>query len=73
MRFSQVTWYKGDKEIAAAAGGDRRSDYNADYTAGIVHMELLSCGLEHAGRYTCRAENSKGADETHCNISIEGI
>lgn len=68
-----MSWYKGDKEIAAASGGDRRCDYNAEYTAGIVHLELFACGLEHAGRYTCRAENARGADETHCNINIEGI
>lgn len=68
----QVTWFKGDKEIAASSGGDRRSEYNAEYTAGIVYLEIFPCGLAHAGRYTCRAENSKGADETHCNVNIEG-
>ena len=42
-------------------------------TAGIVHLEIISCGLGHSGRYTCRAENERGTDDTSCSLVVEGI
>jgi hypothetical protein len=62
----KVTWYKGDREIAPNS-----SDYIIEQTVGISSLEITNCALADAGRYSCKAENARGFDETNCNVAVE--
>lgn len=61
-----MTWTKDGKELKA---GGR---YEISYSLGICSLEIQSCEMSDAGRYVCKAENSKGSLETSSKITIDG-
>ena len=62
-----MVWTKDGKEIKPK--DDR---YETEYSLGIASLSISSCEPGDAGRYTCRASNSKGEEETSCKITVEG-
>ncbi|CAH8497516.1 unnamed protein product [Schistosoma turkestanicum] len=38
---------------------------------GITSLEIYSCSESDSGRYSCRATNSRGEDETECKVIVE--
>lgn len=38
---------------------------------GIATLEIYSCNESHSGKYTCRASNKLGEDETVCKLIVE--
>lgn len=38
---------------------------------GISSLEIFSCNERHSGKYTCRASNKIGEDETACKLVVE--
>ncbi|KAK2158172.1 hypothetical protein LSH36_175g03003 [Paralvinella palmiformis] len=59
-----IIWTKDGKEIRSA------SKYELTYSLGICSLEMQTCEVEDGGRYTCRAENEKGTDETACKVTV---
>ena len=43
------------------------------FSLGLCSMEIMSCEEADAGRYTCRAENEKGYEETSCKVTVAGM
>ena len=62
----QIRWFKDGRELRS--GGN----VAITYSLGICSLELQACTLEDAGRYTLRAENSKGDAETQCKVTVNG-
>ena len=40
--------------------------------AGLLSLEVSKCIPEDGGKYSCRARNDEGGDETSCDILVEG-
>ena len=64
----QVTWYKDGSEIRSG-----RSGFEIVYSLGICSLETSCASLSDGGRYSCRAENDKGSDETNCKVTVAGM
>ena len=62
----EITWFKDHKELS-------KYDYTMTHADGVMTLEILSCKLDDAGRYTCKASNSLGEACTTCAVSIEGM
>lgn len=62
---AEIKWYRNGKELSKSQVAQSASD-------GVVTLEIASCGMEDAGKYTCRATNSLGEDETSCQVIMEG-
>ena len=62
----QVTCTKDGREIHH---GGR---YEVVTSVGICSLEISSCDVGDAGRYTCVAVNKLGRDETSCKITVNG-
>ncbi|XP_013785867.1 twitchin-like, partial [Limulus polyphemus] len=60
----QIKWFKNGKELS-------KYDYSIGFADSVVSLELPSCTVDDAGKYTCRAVNSLGEDETTCFIIVE--
>ncbi|VDK88875.1 unnamed protein product, partial [Dibothriocephalus latus] len=61
-----LTWYKDGREI-----GRDTPDYTVQTMLGISSLEIYSCSERHSGKYTCKATNSRGEDETGCKLVVE--
>ncbi|XP_071038443.1 twitchin-like [Parasteatoda tepidariorum] len=59
-----VKWFKDGKEL-------NKFDYNCSHADGVVTMEIVGCTVEDSGRYSCRATNALGEDETWCHVQVE--
>lgn len=59
-----ITWFKDGREL-------HKSDYNMTVAAGVVTLEILSCRLEDAGEYTCKASNAHGETQTTCSLIVD--
>ncbi len=62
-----MKWFKGEREIQPNSG-----DYVVEQSVGICSLEISSCELSNSGRFSCRAENERGSDETNCTLVVEG-
>ncbi|CAH8497117.1 unnamed protein product [Schistosoma turkestanicum] len=62
-----ITWYKNGKELRKGEG-----NYEIQQMLGITSLEIYSCSESDSGRYSCRATNSRGEDETECKVIVEG-
>lgn len=60
----KITWYKDGKEVRGGA------NVSLTYSLGICSLELQAATMEDAGRYSLRAENSKGEAETMCKVTV---
>ncbi|XP_023233613.1 myosin light chain kinase, smooth muscle-like [Centruroides sculpturatus] len=60
----EIKWFKDGREI-------NKYDYNVTHSDGVVILEILSCTMEDAGTYVCRATNKLGEDETTCHVIME--
>jgi uncharacterized membrane protein YgcG len=60
----EVIWSKNGKEIKP---GGR---YEVVTSLGICSLEVQTSEIEDAGRYSCRAVNSLGEEETICKLTI---
>ncbi|ESO03551.1 hypothetical protein HELRODRAFT_191869 [Helobdella robusta] len=61
---AKATWYKDGK--ALHVGGK----YNIDTSVGVCTLEVASCDVSDAGKFSCVAENELGSAETFCKISV---
>ncbi|CDS41841.2 expressed conserved protein [Echinococcus multilocularis] len=61
----QLTWFKDGHQI------ERGGDYDIQTMLGISSLEIYSCSEHHSGKYTCRASNKLGEDETVCKLVVE--
>ena len=62
----KVTWYKEGTQLKPG------SKYDLVLSLGICSLEISACEMEDAGRYTCKAENDKGEEETSCKVTVNG-
>ncbi|VDL60884.1 unnamed protein product, partial [Hymenolepis diminuta] len=60
-----LTWFKDGHQI------ERGGDYDIQTMLGISSLEIFSCKENHSGKYTCRASNKLGEDETVCKLIVE--
>lgn len=60
-----VQWRKDSRVLSKA-------EYNQTSKDGVVTLEITSCTLEDAGRYTCTVENHLGSAESTCNLIVSG-
>ncbi|KAM3173269.1 hypothetical protein ACTXT7_012839 [Hymenolepis weldensis] len=60
-----LTWFKDGHQI------ERGGDYDIQTMLGISSLEIFSCKENHSGKYTCRASNKLGEDETVCKLVVE--
>lgn len=63
----KITWYKENSEIDL-----NDSHYTIAYDTGVCTLEIVSCHINDAGTYSCKAENELGSDITSCNLIVEG-
>lgn len=61
-----MKWFKDGVEL-------NKFEYNTSHADGVVTLEIVGCTVEDTGRYSCRASNSLGEDETWCHVEVEGI
>ena len=61
-----MTWSKDGRELHH--GGK----YAIASSVDIHSLEISSCELADAGRYTCSAENRLGREETMCKVTVNG-
>ncbi|GIY64293.1 twitchin [Caerostris darwini] len=59
-----VKWFKDGKEL-------NKYEYNVSHADGVVTLEIVGCTVEDSGRYSCRASNALGEDETWCHVEVE--
>jgi len=43
------------------------------YEGGVASLAIAEVYAEDEGEYTCRATNTAGTVETHCDIFVQGI
>ncbi len=60
-----IKWLRNGMELSKA-------DYAQAYSDGVATLEIASCEMRDAGRYTCRATNYLGEDETSAQVIMEG-
>lgn len=60
-----VKWYKNGRELS-------KYEYAMSQTDGVISMEIIDCKPEDSGKYTCKATNVHGVDETSCVVIVEG-
>ncbi|XP_059218729.1 twitchin isoform X21 [Stomoxys calcitrans] len=61
-----VKWYKDGRELS-------KYEYAMTHSDGVVTMEIIDCRPSDSGKYTCKATNCHGSDETECVVIVEGI
>lgn len=61
-----VKWYKDGNELG-------KYEYAMYYADGVVAMEIVDCKPANSGKYSCKATNCHGTDETDCVVIVEGI
>uniref|UniRef100_A0A5K3EN24 non-specific serine/threonine protein kinase n=1 Tax=Mesocestoides corti TaxID=53468 RepID=A0A5K3EN24_MESCO len=61
----QLSWFKDGRQI------ERDGEFDIQTILGITSIEIFSCSDQHSGRYTCRASNKLGEDETTCKLVVE--
>ena len=62
---ADIKWFKNNQELS-------KKDYAQTNKDGVVTLEIASCDFSDAGRYSCRATNALGEDETSCQVILEG-
>lgn len=60
-----VKWFKDGIELS-------RYEYVMYYADGVVAMEIVDCKPSDSGKYSCKATNCHGTDETDCIVLVEG-
>lgn len=59
-----VQWRKDSRVL-------NKTEYNQTSKDGVVTLEITSCSLEDAGRYTCTVENHLGSAESTCVLIVD--
>ena len=62
--FCEVQWRKDGRVLS-------KSDYNQTSKDGVVTLEITSCTVEDAGKYTCTVENHLGTAESTCVVIVD--
>ncbi|OTF83012.1 twitchin-like protein, partial [Euroglyphus maynei] len=62
--WPQIRWLKDGRELS-------KSEYTMKSADGVVTLDIVSCRMEDAGKYTCIASNPLGTAETSCAIVVE--
>ena len=62
--WPQIKWLKDGRELS-------KTDYTMKSADGVVTLDIVSCRMEDAGKYTCIATNSLGTAETSCALVVE--
>uniref|UniRef100_A0A1A9V0P1 Twitchin n=1 Tax=Glossina austeni TaxID=7395 RepID=A0A1A9V0P1_GLOAU len=60
-----VKFFKDGRELS-------KYEYSITHSDGVVTMEIIDCKPSDSGKYTCKATNCHGTDETHCVVIVEG-
>ena len=60
----EVQWFRNGNLLS-------KTDYTQTSKDGVVILEITSCSLEDAGKYTCRIANSLGECESTCVIIVD--
>lgn len=60
-----VKWYKDGRELS-------KYEYAMTHSDGVVTMEIIDCKPSDSGKYSCKATNCHGTDETVCVVIVEG-
>ncbi|KAH8269759.1 hypothetical protein KR018_000421 [Drosophila ironensis] len=60
-----VKWYKEGRELS-------KYEYAMTHSDGVVTMEIIDCKPSDSGKYSCKASNCHGTDETECVVIVEG-
>lgn len=60
----EIKWYKNGREV-------NKYECSLGYADGVATLEIASCSGDDAGKYTCRASNKLGDDETSCFVIVE--
>ncbi|XP_037720926.1 twitchin isoform X30 [Drosophila subpulchrella] len=60
-----VKWYKDGRELS-------KYEYAMTHSDGVVTMEIIDCKPSDSGKYSCKATNCHGTDETECVVIVEG-
>lgn len=60
-----VEWYKDGRKLS-------KYEYAMTHSDGVVTMEIIDCKPSDSGKYTCKATNIHGTDETDCVVIVEG-
>ena len=63
--YAEIRWYKNKQELS-------KEDYAQTHEDGVVTLDIASCDFSDAGKYSCRATNALGEDETWCHVTLEG-
>ncbi|XP_073811656.1 projectin protein bent isoform X33 [Musca autumnalis] len=63
---ASVKWYKDGRELS-------KYEYSMTHSDGVVTLEIIDCRPSDSGKYTCKATNCHGEDETECVVIVEGI
>ena len=61
-----MSWYRDRCDITA----DTR--YSVSYLVGVCSLEISSCSLDDAAKYTCSATNTLGQADTSCRVVVHG-
>ncbi|XP_074598807.1 projectin protein bent isoform X2 [Brevipalpus obovatus] len=60
----EIRWFKDGRELS-------KYDYTVSHAAGVVTLDIPSCTMEDAGKYTVTATNSLGEAESTATVIIE--
>jgi len=60
-----IRWFKNGKELS-------KYDYAMNHSAGVITLEIPSCTMEDAGKYSVIASNSLGEAESKAQVIVEG-
>lgn len=63
---ASVKWYKDGRELS-------KYEYSMTHSDGVVTLEIIDCRPSDSGKYSCKATNCHGTDETECVVIVEGI
>ena len=60
-----IKWFRNGMQLS-------KEEYPQSSKDGVVTLEIASCQMKDAGRYSCKASNYLGEDETSCQVILEG-
>lgn len=60
-----VKWFKDGRELS-------KYEYSMSQSDGVITMEIIDCKPSDSGKYSCKATNCHGTDDTECVVIVEG-
>lgn len=61
----EIRWFHNGQDVS-------KYEFSQTNSGGVVTLEIPCCTMNEAGRWSCRATNSLGEAETHCEVIMEG-